>query len=259
MTVSRSSIGWTDFSGGDLNFVLRGKKRGDCECSVGCEHCYAYGLRNRNRRQAADVTTYDAGKLTRLGRARFPVDDRRRGPGSRPMCFVVDMGDLFHPRVPDDFVMQALATMTARCDVDWQVLTKRPARLAALWGDVVPWPSHVWVGVTCETQATARERLPYLREVPATVRYVSAEPLLEPMTLDLTGISWVICGGESGPGRRPFDKAWARDLGGQCAKAGIPFFYKQGTALRPGRDCILDGEEVKQWPMTAPSSTFRLL
>jgi protein gp37 len=254
MSIPRSTIGWTDYSGGDANFVLRGKAPGECEVSAGCANCYAYALRNRDPKRAADVTTWDAGKLARLARVRLGGEGLRRGPGARPMCFVVDMGDLFHPRVPEDFIMQALGIMGDRADVDWQVLTKRPERMAALWGDVRPWPGNVWAGVTAETQAMAAARIPHLARVPAPVRFVSVEPMLEPVILDLGGLAWVICGGESGPGRRPFDVAWARGLGDRCDAAGVPFFYKQGSARYPGRDCILDGAERKAWPTTAPQA-----
>lgn len=245
----RSKIGWTDYSGGVANFVLRGKARGDCECSEGCANCYAQALRNRNPKEAEDTTTFSPDKLRRLLRAGFCEKGRyyRRGPGSRPMVFVVDMGDLFHSAVPDPFIMRALATFTARWDVDWQVLTKRADRLARLWS-CAELPPNVWVGVTAENQRRADERLPFLAQVPAAVRFVSVEPMLEPVRLDLAGVHWVICGGESGPGRRPFDKAWAEALREQCEVAGVPFFFKQGAARWPGHDDLLGGERMKQWP-----------
>jgi protein gp37 len=250
--MKRSDIGWTDYSGGKANFVLRGKAKGDCEHSEGCANCYAWLMRNRNPEETPDYTTFSTDKLQSLARVR-PRENRqpyRRGPGSRPMVFVVDMGDLFHEAVPDALVMQALDVFRARSDVDWQILTKRVDRLVSMWGGVVL-PFNVWVGVTAENQRRADERLPLLCQVPAAVRFVSVEPMLEPVLLDLTGIAWVICGGESGGHRRSFDKAWAAALWEQCRAAGIPFFFKQGSAGDPGHDDLLGGQRIKQWPVIA--------
>lgn len=247
--VSRSSIAWTDYGGGDANFVLRGKRLGDCECSPGCANCYARGLRNRNPKAAPDQTTYDLSKLRRLARSRFEPGDEpyRRGLGSRPMCFVCDMGDIAHPNVPDDVITQALDMLGSRPDVDWQVLTKRAGRMAGLL-DGSELPPNVWYGVTVENQRAADERLPLLRRVSAVVRFVSVEPMLGPVRLDLAGVHWVIIGGESGPKRRPFDKAWAGDLVAQCRAAGVAVLFKQGSAPEPGRDDLLDGRRVREWP-----------
>jgi len=248
--VERSDIGWTDYSAGDANFVLRGKRRGDCEVSTGCENCYAYRGRNRDPRRTPDYTTYSAAKLTQL-RDWQPEGEFRRGPDSRPMAFVVDYGDLFHPRVPDSFIRRAFAILSDNIWVDFQILTKRIERAAELL-DGVRLPGNVWVGATCESQRWADVRLPYLRKIDAAVRFVSVEPMLEPVRLDLDGVQWVICGGESGPGRRPFDKRWADDLRRQCAAAGVAYFFKQGSAYSQGQDCTLGGREYKAWPRTAP-------
>lgn len=157
MTVSRSTISWTDFSAGDANFVLRGKKKGDCEVSEGCVNCYAGQLRLRNASKADDETTYSPMKLARLARVKVPPPFRR--DNGRPMVFVVDMGDLFHANVPSDFIMDALAVMRSRPDVDWQVLTKRVERMAFLWSNAPSFPINVWCGVTVENQKRAHERL----------------------------------------------------------------------------------------------------
>ena len=163
------------------------------------------------------------------------------------MVFVVDMGDLFHHRVHDDFILRAFDVMADRSDIDFQVLTKRPERMASLIRSV---PEHIWIGTTCENQQIADQRIPHLQSINASVRFLSVEPMLGPVTLDLVGIGWVICGGESGGKRRPFQKEWAIDLWRQCKAAGVPFFFKQGSHLYPGRDDLLDGESVKEWPIS---------
>jgi protein gp37 len=161
------------------------------------------------------------------------------------MVFLVDLGDLFHSNVPDGFITAAIDELGKRQDVVWQVLTKRAERMASLLRDV---PENVWIGATAENQEMAERRLPHLLKVGAAVRFLSVEPMLEPMQLDLSGISWVICGGESGPGRRQFESAWAVSLHQQCQAADVPFFFKQGSHRYPGQEDLLDGKTVKQWP-----------
>lgn len=245
--MKRSEISWTDYSGGNANFVLRGKRRGDCEISPGCLNCYAHALRQRNPKATPDETTYSEAKLTALVKSKLKENGSpyRRGPGSKPMVFVVDMGDLFHANIPDDFILEAIKGMGHRPDIDFQILTKRVERMASLLGGV---PDNVWLGVTIEDQRRGDERLPYLRQVKAKVRYVSIEPMLESVRLDLSGIHWVICGGESGSARRPFEKPWASNLWQQCRDANVPFFFKQGSAQKQGRDDTLNGQVIKQWP-----------
>lgn len=181
MPVKRSNISWADYSGADLNFVI------GCDAvSEGCAHCYARGIvQDRGGRDFAKVCTYPE-KLDRLLRAKFDPGDTpfRRGPGSRPILFPVDMGDLFHPAVPDDFIKRAFEIMGERSDVDWAVLTKRPERMARianhmwLFGDRPAWPSHIWLGVTVENQKRAIERIPPLLNTPARVKFLSVEPML---------------------------------------------------------------------------------
>ena len=111
-----------------------------------------------------------------------------------------------------------------------------------------PWPPNLWMGVSVETQDYVR-RIDELRRLPAAVRFLSCEPLLGPLELDLDGIHWVIVGGESGPRFRPMDPDWARSIRDQCVAAGVPFFFKQWSGLRPktlGRE--LDGRDWSQFP-----------
>jgi len=276
-----SKIGWTDYSGGMLNFVV-----GCTPVSRGCAYCYARTIYGRHDKDSPIVQCHED-KLERLLERDFPIDSRKH-PGHPPMAFVCDTGDLFHEDVPTEFITHAFEVMAARQDVTWQILTKRPQRVAdALYGssylgggDYLP---SVWLGVSVEDQVTADKRIPLLLETPAAVRFVSVGPMLEPVDLSkwlgpvcgetfceqcgdclacygedpcVNGgehvcppfLDWVICGGESGPIRRPFDVAWAVDLYGQCKEAGVPFFGKQDSGLYPGKPLLIDGREIKEWP-----------
>lgn len=235
-----SPITWTDYSGGPLNFVMRGKAPGECEVSPGCKNCYARTILTRNPSAFQDHTTFSEAKLERIRRLKLEPGKR-----SRPMAFVVDMGDLFHPRVPDDFILYAVRVMERRPDIDFQILTKRADRMAQLLCEV---PDNIWCGVTAENQEMADQRIRDLCHLQARVRFLSCEPMLEKITPDLNGIHWVIVGGESGPGRRPFKEDWAKSLLELCKGAGTAFFYKQGSAMYPGRNDTLDGREWKEWP-----------
>ena len=178
-----SAIGWTDFSGGDLNFVT-----GCTPVSEGCAHCYARRIYERFGRDFSKVT-FHKDKLERLHRKQFPEYSPKRGAPHKTMCFVCDTGDLFHESVGPRAVFEALDVMAWRDDIVWQVLTKRPAimKMAVnMWLDLHPvdvLPSHIWLGVTAENQRCADERIPILVDTPATVRFVSVEPMLEPMDL----------------------------------------------------------------------------
>jgi protein gp37 len=280
MTMKTSAIGWTDFSGGDLNFVT-----GCTPVSEGCQNCYAMAIYKRWGRDFDTVKVHED-KRDRLYPGKWPEWSPKRGEGHRPMAFVCDTGDLFHDAVPDEFIWYAFNTMLACHDmVEFQVLTKRPERMRIFVTDYLrrrnlP-ASHlhnIWLGVTVENQQRADERIPILLDTPAAVRFVSVEPCLSPVDLSgympewdhrpeheywraafpdtdgkkilvQPGIDWTIVGAESGPSRRPFDVAWAVDLYEQCKDAGVPFFFKQGSDLRPGQHAELPGiGKVQEWP-----------
>jgi protein gp37 len=163
------------------------------------------------------------------------------------------MSDLFHEEVPFDFVDQIFNMMEAYPQHIYQILTKRPERLLeyARMPGRRTWPDHVWIGVSVENQYWADKRVPLLRQVPAEVRFLSCEPLLRPLELDLEGIHWVIVGGESGSKARPMKEGWVRDIRDQCLVAGAPFFFKQWG----GRNCksggrMLDGRTWEEMPGT---------
>ena len=261
-----STIGWTDYSGGNLNFVT-----GCTPVSEGCKNCYARAIYDRFGR---DFTpTVHPEKLEKLLTMRFPEFSPKRGAPHRPMCFVCDTGDLFHEDVPEQFILDALEIMEAYDGVVWQVLTKRAERMrdmVKLYLDCVDEEPilgrNIWLGVTAENQRTANERIPLLVNTPAAVRFVSVEPMLEAVDLDTLLVKcpictpshyelatryldWVICGAESGRTRRLFDVTWAVGLYEQCKAARLPYFFKQGSGLKPGMNAVLPGSgEVKQWP-----------
>jgi len=172
--------------------------------------------------------------------------------------FVNSMSDLFHEAIPEHFIHQAFEVMAK---ADWhifQVLTKRAERLARL-APSLPWPHHVWQGVSVEN-ARYLWRIRYLKEVPATVRFLSLEPLLGPIPrIPLERIHWVIVGGESGPRHRPIDPSWVRDIRDQCAAARVPFFLKQWggrTAKAGGR--VLDGHLWDAMPEVQSEPSLQL-
>ncbi|MGI9000770.1 MAG: DUF5131 family protein [Pseudonocardia sp.] len=241
---SRSGIEWTETTWNPTTGCDR--------VSEGCDHCYALTLARR---------------LKAMGSAKYQNDGdpRTSGPGfgvtvhddalSAPLrwreprlVFVNSMSDLFHARVPAEFTSKVFGVMAATPWHTYQVLTKRSTRLRRLAHEL-PWPPNVWMGVSVENQA-AGHRVDDLRTVPAAVRFLSCEPLLGPVDgLDLTGIGWVIAGGESGPAARAMDPAWVTDLRDACLAAGVPFFFKQWGGRTPkagGR--LLDGRTWDQMP-----------
>jgi protein gp37 len=221
--------------------------------SPGCAHCYALDL---------------AARLKRMGQPKYQKDGalRSSGPGfgvslhdstlevplkwRRPrVVFVNSMSDLFHEEVPVEFVKKVFNVMVAADHHVFQILTKRHERLAEL-ADDLPWPSNVWMGVSIENRRFVH-RADFLRQVPAAVRFISAEPLLGPLDdLDLDGIDWLIAGGESGPRHRPVREEWLTDLRNKCVDADVPFFFKQWGGVRSksgGR--LLEGEDWSQMPI----------
>jgi protein gp37 len=158
------------------------------------------------------------------------------------------MSDLFHEAIPGEFIHRVFEIMG---QADWhifQILTKRAERLATL-APYLPWPPHVWQGVSVEN-ARYTWRIAYLQQVPSAVRFLSVEPLLGPIPrLPLERIQWVIVGGESGPRHRRVDPAWVREIRDQCLAADVPFFFKQWggrTSKSGGRS--LDGRIWSQMP-----------
>ena len=220
--------------------------------SAGCDNCYALTLAKR---------------LKAMGQAKYQNDGdpRTSGPGfgltmhpdalrlpyswtGRRVVFVNSMSDLFHARVPIDFVRQVFAVIGDTPQHTYQVLTKRSARLRKI-ADKLDWPPNLWMGVSVENAAVL-SRVNDLRAVPASVRFLSCEPLLGPLNgLDLTGIDWVIAGGESGAAYRAPDLASVTAIRDLCVTDRVPFFFKQWGGPTPkagGRE--LDGRIWSQMP-----------
>lgn len=249
----RSEIEWTDSTWNPVT--------GCTPVSAGCDNCYAKTL--AETRLAAtylarlpvvqsNANLHDPFAV-RVWQERLAQPFRWRKPR---MIFVNSMSDLFHNDIPAGVVRRIFETMI---DADWhiyQVLTKRPSRIRRFLeknADLMPngIPSHVWIGTSVENAAVAH-RSRHLANVPASVRFLSCEPLIGPLELNLEGIHWVIVGGESGKNPRPMSVRWARAIRDQCVRAGVPFFFKQWggiTAKSGGR--LLDGQEWNQLPVPA--------
>lgn len=240
----RSTIEWTDATWNPTTGCDR--------VSAGCDRCYALALASRLKamgspkyQQDGDPRTSGPGFGVTAHPDALSIPLRWRAPRH---VFVNSMSDLFHARVPTTFIQDVFTVMAAAPQHTFQVLTKRPRRLARL-ADTLPWPGNVWMGVTVE-DSDALTRIDDLRRVPAAVRFLSCEPLLGPLTgIDLDGITWVIAGGESGPHHRPVDPAWVVELRDQCISDGVPFLFKQWGGRTPksgGRQ--LDGRTWNQMP-----------
>lgn len=161
------------------------------------------------------------------------------------------MSDLFHAKVSLDFIRDIFDVIRDTPQHTYQVLTKRALRMERV-ADKLDWPDNLWMGVSVES-ADVVDRIDHLRNVPAATRFLSCEPLLTALPgLNLTGIDWVIAGGESGPRARPMDPAWVEDIRDQCANAGAAFFFKQWGGRTPkanGRE--LDGRTWDEMPRLA--------
>jgi protein gp37 len=233
-----SAIEWTESTWNPVT--------GCDKVSPGCAHCYAETFAERWRGIANHP--YEQGFGLRLWPERLGTPLRWRRPR---MVFVNSMSDLFHARIPDDFIAAVFDTMVGADHHTFQVLTKRHERLAEL-APQLPWPSNVWMGVTIENRRFVH-RADYLRAVPASVRFISAEPLLGPLEgLDLDGIHWLISGGESGPRHRRVREEWLTELRDRCAAEGVAYFFKQWGGTRPksgGR--LLQGREWNEMPVAA--------
>lgn len=218
---------------------------GCTKVSPGCKHCYAE--RMAERLQAMGQPNYRNGFALTLQPQMLELPLSWRRPRT---VFVNSMSDLFHEEVPEVFIERVFDVMGRASWHRFQVLTKRAERLAALAGGL-PWASNVWMGVSVENERY-RERIDFLRETGARVKFLSLEPLLGPLpALDLGGIDWVIVGGESGPGARPLDSRWVFDIRDQCVRAAVPFFFKQwGGRQKKRAGRLLEGRTWDEMPAT---------
>lgn len=230
-----SAIEWTETTWNPVT--------GCTKISPGCKFCYAE--RMAKRLQAMGQPRYHDGfKLT----LQDDVVDAPLHWKQPRVIFVNSMSDLFHKDVPVEFVARCFQVMEQCSQHTFQILTKRPERAAEL-SRALPWPANVWMGTSVEN-AGYTWRIAELRSIPAHIRFLSVEPLLGPIPrLPLTGIDWVIVGGESGPGARPMRKEWVIQIRDRCLKYGVPFFFKQWGGVqksRTGRE--LEGKTWDEMP-----------
>jgi protein gp37 len=232
---ANSSIEWTKSTWNPVT--------GCTKVSPGCKHCYAE--RMALRLQAMKQPNYADG--FKLAMHRQALDLPLKWKKSQTI-FVNSMSDLFHEDVPLAFILEVFDVMRRASWHDFQILTKRSGRLLELSSEL-EWPKNVWMGVSVEN-ADYAYRIHHLRSTGASIKFLSLEPLLGPIpNLDLSGIDWVIVGGESGPKARPIDKAWVTDICDQCQQAAVPFFFKQwGGAKKKKTGRLLDGRTWDELP-----------
>ncbi|MEH1958177.1 DUF5131 family protein [Nostoc sp.] len=230
MSSTHTGIEWTDKTWNPTT--------GCNKISPGCLHCYAEALTKRfpnNFKNGFDLTLHPE-RLAEPLKWRTP---------SR--IFVNSMSDLFHEDVPLDFIKKVFKVIHETPWHIYQILTKRPERLLELASEL-EFRENIWLGVSVENQNYVH-RVNFLRQVPATVRFLSCEPLLGELNLELTDIHWVIVGGESGQKHRPLKTEWVKDIHDQCQAAEVAFFFKQiggRTSKTGGR--LLDGQIWDEMP-----------
>lgn len=212
----KSAIEWTESTWNPIT--------GCTQVSPGCAHCYAKTFAERFRGVLGH--SYERGFDLTLRPERLEQPLQWKTPR---LIFVNSMSDLFHEAIERAYISRVFDVMSAAQWHTFQVLTKRSAR-AADFAEGIEWPENVWMGVSVENQRWT-SRIDDLRKIPALVRFLSCEPLLGPLDLNLEGIRWVIVGGESGPRARPMCPEWARSIRDQCRTAGVPFFFKQWGAF----------------------------
>ena len=241
--MSTSAIEWTQ--------VTWNPTTGCDRTSPGCDHCYAMTLAKRLKamhqpkyQNDGDPRTSGPGFALTLHDDVLALPFSLRAPTT---IFVNSMSDLFHEQVPIEFIERVFEVIVSTPQHIYQVLTKRSHRLMSI-AEKLPWPSNLWMGVSVENQQYAF-RARHLRKVPSAIKFLSIEPLLGPVRLELDEIDWVIVGGESGPSARPIDPEWVRSIRDACGEAGVAFFFKQWGGRTPkGKGRELDGEEWDEMP-----------
>lgn len=233
----RSSIEWTQSTWNPLT--------GCTKISTGCEHCYAE--RMARRLKSMGHPNYQNGFQLTMHEHIVDLPLSWKKPQT---VFVNSMSDLFHADVTSTFIRRVFDVMQKASWHRFQLLTKRANRLLEL-NSQLSWPPNVWMGVSVENLKYV-DRIDYLRETGARLKFLSLEPLLGPLpNLDLSGINWVIVGGESGPHARPVDPEWVMNIRRQCEEAGVPFFFKQwGGTRKKQAGRLLEGRTWDQMPET---------
>lgn len=231
-----SKIEWCDHT---QNFWV-----GCTKISPACDHCYAESWAKRSG--SPELWAGERRRTTPANWAKpFKWNKDAMTAGVRRKVFSNSLSDFFDNQVPDQWRDDAWSVIDKTVYLDWLLLTKRPQNIAKMLpyqGAEFLWPG-VWLGATVEDCA-ASDRIGYLRDIPAEIRFLSCEPLIEAIEPNLDGISWVICGGESGGNARMMNLAWARRLRDQCAERGVAYFFKQTTHKGPIPDDLL----IRQFP-----------
>jgi protein gp37 len=235
-----SHIEWTDATWNPV--------RGCVKISPGCKHCYAETFAERFR--GVKGHPYEQGFDLRLVPEKLTEPFAWRSP---KLVFVNSMSDLFQTGVPDDYAEAVAGVMTTANWHTYQVLTKRSERLLELLSGRLRFAAeqeNIWWGVSVEDRKHGLPRVDHLRQAPAKVRFLSIEPLLEDLgEIDLSGITWVIVGGESGPGARPMKREWVVSIRKQCRMQGVAFFFKQWGGVRKAKTGrLLDGRTYDEYP-----------
>jgi protein gp37 len=234
--MASSSIEWTNLTWNPTT--------GCDKVSAGCKFCYAEVMSRRLK--AMGVAKYANGFEINVHPDALKIPFGWKKPA---MVFVNSMSDLFHPKVPLEFIQKVFAVMEACPHLTFQILTKRSERLKEIAHEL-PWPQNIWMGVSVEDDRVIH-RVSDLVEVPAAVRFLSCEPLIGPLTkLRLRGIDWVIAGGESGAKPRPMKEEWVVALRDRCGKSSVPFFFKQwGGRNKKATGRELVGEYHSEMPL----------
>jgi protein gp37 len=236
----KSSIEWTDSSWNPCT--------GCTKISSGCINCYAERLSKRLQKMNPNGKYKNGFRLT-LHYNDIELPLKWKTPR---IIFVNSMSDLFHKNIPDDFIEKVFMTMKKAYWHTFQVLTKRPERMRYftnnVFKEVLP---NVWLGTTIENRDVLN-RLEILKQVKARINFISFEPLVGPIgEINLSGIDWVIVGGESGPNYRAIKKEWILEIKRQCEASEVPFYFKQWGGFTPKRNGrILDGRIYDQYPKT---------
>ena len=231
MSSIKTGIEWTDKTWNPTT--------GCDKVSPGCLHCYAEEITKRF------PNNFPNGFELTLHPQRLAEPLKWRKPSK---IFVNSMSDLFHEKVPLDFIQEVFKVIEKTPQHTYQILTKRPQRLVEI-SPQLKFHKNLWMGVSVENQNYAY-RVDLLRQAPTSVRFLSCEPLLGSLNLDLTDIHWVIVGGESGQKHRPINMDWVRSIRDQCIDAQVAFFFKQvgGRTPKAGGN-LLDGETWNQMPV----------
>ena len=235
--MTKTKIEWTESSWNPIT--------GCSKISDGCLNCYAEKMALRLK--AMGTKGYENGFEVTLQNHQLERPLKLKKP---QMIFVNSMSDIFHEKVPQDYILKIFETMNK---ADWhifQVLTKRPERLEEL-REKITWTKNIWLGTTIESNKYI-DRVKFIKETQANIKFISFEPLIDSVKdIDIDGIDWVIVGGESGSGSRVIKKEWIYEIKEKCDKLNIPFFFKQwGGTNKKKSGRLLDGKIYDEMPLS---------